>query len=151
MSRRLFLPGEQGSSGAAVQLAVYRNYLNLLKKKKIYDIKKTNRNSTKLMNGWKYLPCHLFCLNWTVSTSNTGSTYRHIAGMEERRKENSTSPAIHKTDWNNTDPNRLKQHRPKTNNKTEATWTSLSTHSPHFLFVLDKKTKSFSREAHRFV
>lgn len=33
MSRRLFLPGEQGSSGAAVQLAVYRNYLNLLKKK----------------------------------------------------------------------------------------------------------------------
>ena len=50
MSRRLFLPGEQGSSGAAVQLAVYRNYLNLLKKK-IYDIKKPNRNSTKLMNG----------------------------------------------------------------------------------------------------
>ena len=61
------------------------------------------------MNGWKYLPCHLFCLNWTVSTSNTGSTYRHIAGKEERRKENSTSPAIHKT----TKQDQLKQHRPK--------------------------------------
>ena len=112
MSRGLFLPGEQGSSGAAVQLAVYRNYLNLLKKNSMI-LKKTNRNSTKLMNGWKYLPCHLFCLNWTVSTSNTGSTYRHIAGMEERRKENSTSPAIHKTDWNNIDPKQTtkqKQH-----------------------------------------
>lgn len=37
--------------------------------------------------------------------------------QQERRKENSTSPAIHKT----TKQDRLKQRGPKTNNKTEAT------------------------------